>query len=125
MEKKGNLKYSKNNKYTLLEEFVYWTDIMGATLDTEFISLAKDGELTIKEFYSWDGASGAVDSKNFIVPSLVHDALYQLLRLKLLPKEYRKKADRLLLAMLEENGMSRFRRGYVYRAVRLFGGKAI
>jgi len=41
----------------------------------------KDGLLTISEGYMWDGASGPTwDDKTNMTGSLVHDALYQILR---------------------------------------------
>jgi len=48
-----------------------------------------DGGLLIKAGYSWDGPSGsAIDTKNFMQGSLVHDALYQLLRENILYESY-------------------------------------
>ena len=39
------------------------------------------GHLIIKRSYAWDGPSGpTIDTKNFMRGSLVHDALYQLMR---------------------------------------------
>ncbi len=92
----------------------------------KFLVLAH-GILTLKPGYMWDGPSGpTVDTENFIRASLVHDALYQLIREGVLPiKPYRKKADKLLLEICEKDGMSWFRRRYVYYAVRQFGGSAI
>ena len=48
-------------------------------------------------FNAGDGPSGpAIDTKNFMRASLVHDALYQLMRLGTLDKSRRQYADRLL-----------------------------
>jgi len=57
--------------------------------------------------------------------SLVHDALYQLMRKKQLPVSYKDYADKLLHDICIEDGMSKFRAWYVYHAVRLFGKGAI
>ena len=90
-----------------------------------FITLRKDGVLKIKAGYSWDGPSGpTVDTKNFMRGSLVHDALYQLMRSKKLPLKYRKYADSLLRDICREDGMSKLRSWYVYKAVRWFAGKS-
>ena len=54
--------------------------------------------------------------------SLVHDALYQLMRLEELDyKTDRKYADQLLKNICREDGMSAFRAWYVHRLVRAFG----
>jgi len=55
--------------------------------------------------------------------SLVHDALYQLMREGLLDYKYRDHADKLLQKMCIMDGMSRFRAWYVYRALLRLGGK--
>jgi hypothetical protein len=54
--------------------------------------------------------------------SLVHDALYQLMRERRLDEEtYREPADRLLQKMCKEDGMSAPRAWWVYQAVHFFG----
>lgn len=90
-----------------------------------FIEYGASGDLTIHKGYAWDGPSGpTIDTKNFMRGSLVHDALYQLLREgKLEPwEEWRTYADDLLREMCRQDGMSRVRAWYVHRAVRLFAG---
>lgn len=82
-----------------------------------------DGILHIKSHYAWDGASGpAIDTKNFMRGSVVHDALYQLMRQGLLDKKYRKAADMALRRICIKNGMGKLRAAWVYMAVRTFGG---
>ncbi|MCP5102702.1 MAG: hypothetical protein GY950_04950 [bacterium] len=112
-------------KYKTMEKRTFSTKIKpGEKIDTHFIVLATDGELTIREQYAWDGPSGpTIDTKNFMRGSLVHDALYQLLRgnyFEANHKEVRKKADQLLKDMCREDGMCSLRACYVYLAVRLF-----
>ena len=54
--------------------------------------------------------------------SLVHDALYQLMRRGLLNyKEDREPADRILYQICREDGMSRIRAKMVYLGVHWFG----
>jgi hypothetical protein len=90
-----------------------------------WVRLNRQGELTLKTAYAWDGPSGpAIDSKNFMRGSLVHDALYQLMRLKLLPQGFRKQADEILWMICLEDGMSKVRADYVYQAVRAFAAPA-
>jgi hypothetical protein len=53
--------------------------------------------------------------------SLVHDALYQLMRLSTLDYEvHRKRADEILKDICLEDGMSMLRAWYVYQGVHLF-----
>ena len=78
--------------------------------------------LTIKAGYAWDGASGpTVDTKATMYAALVHDALYQLIRLGILTSGSRKAADKLFRRLLKADGMPFFRRWYFYKAVRWFG----
>ena len=91
--------------------------------DTSYIVVRNDGFLIIKEGYAWDGPFGpTIDTKSFMRGSLVHDALYQLMRAERLPrKDYKDFADRLLRDMCKQDGMSSLRSWYVYWGVRLFG----
>ncbi len=119
----------KDYKYELTETFYHKVDIdtsichMPSTIDWNFyIFLSPNGFLKIKSGYCWDGPSGiSFDTKNFMRGSLIHDALYQLIRQRVLPESYREYADQLLKKICIEDGMSKFRAEYVYRAVRLFG----
>lgn len=91
----------------------------------EFLRLETNGVLSIFAGYAWDGPSGPTwDSKNFLRGSLVHDALYQLIRQKHLPEEYRSRADQILYEICLQDGMSGFRALYVYKAVQLFGASS-
>ena len=90
---------------------------------TPYIELGIDGIMLIKRGYQWDGPSGpTIDTENFMRGSLVHDALYQLIREGRLRKDDRKRADKLLRRICRQDGMSYFRAWYVYRSVRMFGG---
>lgn len=94
-------------------------------ITTPFIELSAAGLLTIRKGYAWDGPSGpTIDTKNFMRGSLVHDALYQLMRGKYLDyRVYRQPADGILKQLCIEDGMSGFRASYVYRSVQAFGEK--
>lgn len=107
-------------------DYVLQTDIMPSeNIETYFLHLNTNGKLIIKKGYAWDGASGlAIDTTNFMRASLVHDALYQLMRMGMLNREqWRKAADNLLLAQCLEDGMSFIRAKLVYHSVRVFGEK--
>lgn len=92
---------------------------------SRFIRLSEDGLLTIRQDYSWDGPSGpTIDTKNFMRGSLVHDALYQLMREGLIDQSCREEADRELQRICIEDGMSKVRAWWVYQGVRFGGGPA-
>ena len=96
-----------------------------ADIDSRFIHLTIHGALTIRDGYAWDGPSGpTIDTPTFMRASLVHDALYQLMRSGLLPGRWRRVADEEMRRICREDCMSRFRAWYVYRAVRRAAGPA-
>ena len=119
------IRYKKQNyyKYTLHIDYQLATDIRPPKpVSTNFIDLDGKGLLTIKKNYAWDGPSGpSFDTKNFMRGSLVHDALYQLIREMHLPLEARAAADWLLREICLEDGMSTIRAKWVYMAVDWFG----
>ena len=119
------IKYTKARfKYQLVENFSIQTDILGYEISVpKFIKLDRLGTLYIYTGYAWDGASGiAIDTKNFMRGSLVHDALYQLMRWGLLPHKYKIVADKLLIKVCHEDGMSKIRCTWVYLGVKYGGG---
>jgi len=91
-----------------------------------FVRLGVDGALEIGNGYAWDGPSGpTIDTKNFLRGSLVHDALYQLMREAGLDKAtWRRTADEELVRICGLDGMSRVRRWWVLKAVRRFADLA-
>jgi len=118
--------YSKGFKYQLRKDYITKIDIYpDEAIGTEFITLLETGVLVINSGYAWDGPSGpTIDTKNFMRGALVHDVLYQLIRMGLLAKENREKADLLLKQICLEDGMSRLRAWYVYRGVKRFAAFA-
>jgi Protein of unknown function (DUF1353) len=118
------ISYKEGYKYQVVEE--YSTDISIIPADnilTDYINLSSDGVLNIKKGYAWDGPSGPTwDTPNFMRGSLVHDALYQLMRLEKLDSDkYKEPADRLLQKMCKEDGMNAVRAWWVYKGVNKFG----
>ena len=88
--------------------------------DNGYVSIDLYGRLLIKKGYCWDGASSiAKDTKTIMRGSLIHDALYQLMREGVLPQSARKRADEIMREICIEDGMRRFRAWYVYTALRL------
>lgn len=113
-------------KYQLAETYSDTIPIWPAQdIRTRWASLSTDGLLLIADGYAWDGPSGpAIDTKNFMRGSLVHDVLYQMIRLGLLPPECKDQADRLLQSMCIEDGMSKARAWWVYVSLSKFGTPA-
>lgn len=110
-------------KYQLSSPSQVESGIIGIDADTEYLLLRNDGLMIAKTGYCWDGPSGpSVDTKTFMRGSLFHDAGYQLIRLGLLPRSYKRQIDDLLKRICLEDGMSSFRAWYVHRSVVLFGG---
>jgi len=94
-------------------------------IESPYIRLSSDGMFTVMGSYAWDGPSGpTIDTMTFMRGSLVHDALYQLMRGRYLDyRIHRRLADGLLRQICLEDGMFPFRAWYVYWALRLLGGR--
>jgi hypothetical protein len=115
----------KKYKYELVQPCEHDTGIEGYSIDTRFLRLQTNGRLLIFNKYAWDGPSGpTLDTLDFMRGSLVHDALYQLIRSEKLPYSTKGRADALMREICLQDGMSRFRAWYVYQAVKLFGGSS-
>jgi hypothetical protein len=97
-------------------------DIKGNTVEIPLVTLDTKGNLTIYPSYVWDGASGPTwDTLNSMIGSLIHDVLYQLIRLGFIADSYKEYADQLLYDLCVEDGMWSFRAGYWQWAVNTFG----
>ena len=105
---------------------------------TEYIELRTDGYLLIRHGYTWDGPSGPCRLiadrlpvwlrhkylKTILPGSLVHDALYELIRQRHLAESFRKLADLEFKRINLECGMSKVRAWWTYEAVRKAGSSA-
>ncbi len=121
------ISYKKGYKYQLTESYIAYIPIQPPQdVITEYIVLYKTGKIWIRKGYAWDGPSGpTIDTLNFMRGSLVHDALYQLMRGEYLDKnQYRKAADQLLQKICIEDGMTTLRAWWVYQGVRIGGDPA-
>lgn len=117
------MRYRKRRKwkYTLEDQYEQSIGRQFPNIQFKFIEI-ENGRLYIAEQYAWDGASGpTIDTKNTMTPSLVHDALYQLMREGLLSDDFKADADRIFYEMLKERGMWFIRARLWYRAV-VIGG---
>lgn len=119
-------KKGRKYKYNLHSDFEYSADIqVEDPSELGFVKIDAEGHLVIKKGYSWDGPSGpSIDTKNFMQGSLVHDALYQLMRAGVIAQHQRKRADEILREICIADGMSRIRAWSVYNAVRTGGASS-
>lgn len=113
-------------KYNLHQTYEYEANIeVHEPCDLGYIKITAEGSLAISEGYAWDGPSGpTIDTKNFMRGSLVHDALYQLIREKKINENQRRRADEILREICLEDGMSKIRAWWVFWGVNLFGAAA-
>ncbi len=87
---KGGYKYQLHESYEVTVRINPPEDIK-----TEYISLDQMGHLVLQKGYAWDGPSGpTIDTGDFMRGSLVHDALYQLMRMEHLSDELHRKQGR-------------------------------
>lgn len=122
------ISYKKRRKYKYYlqaaHEYAANIKVRNAA-DLGKLKITKDGYLTLKDGYAWDGPSGpTIDTKNFMRGSLVHDALYQLMRSAVIDQDQRKRADTILKEICLDAGMSRIRAWWVYLGVRWFGSSS-
>ena len=120
------IKYKGAYKYQLVDDYLVKLDTT-CTFEAknDFIDFQANGDLKIKAGYAWDGPSGPVlDTVENMRASLVHDALYQLLREEWFPAMFRKKADQIFRDMCITDGVNRFRAWTWYYALRVGGNPA-
>lgn len=138
MRSDTEIQYKKGYKYQLVREVqVAIPELYGySDFKCEFIYLRcmpikGSAFIVIHRGYAWDGPSGPTfDTKSFMRGSLVHDALAQSLRLR--PEieddereRIREASDRVLVRLCKEDGMSRLRAWWVYRALRIAGASSV
>ena len=119
--------YKAGYKYQIQAPYTVRIGLRPATpIHTDYIDLDLDGTLSLRDGYAWDGPSGPTfDTPDFMRGSLVHDALYQLMREGHLDRAvHRERADRILREICQEDGMNPLRAWWVYRGVRLFADPA-
>lgn len=120
----SHIRYRSGYKYQLASKYSITSGIKPTEpIDTEFIKLNTRGRLTIVRGYAWDGPSGPViDTKENMRASLVHDALYQLMRhRKLNADAHKDKADRLFEKICIQDGVSRTIAQIYYLGLKLGG----
>ncbi len=78
-------------------------------------------EVIAKDRYAWDGATGAINTKNLRIPSLIHDIGCQAINSGYLPRSLRPAFDREYYEQCELYGVNKLRRLIHYVAISLWG----
>jgi hypothetical protein len=117
------INYRCKYKFQLFETYCLKTDIIPPQyIENDFISLDCAGYLTIKKGYAWDGATGVLATpKSMMRSTLVHDALYQLIREKKLSHDFKTPSDVLLRDLSHQDGMLKIIAKIVFWAVQKYG----
>jgi hypothetical protein len=113
-------------QYRLDEEIKIDTPFTGydATIKTEdktYAEISKEGQLNVYPDYAWDGMTGWFESKETIIPSLVHDVLYQFIAEdnSQIPREkYVSLTDKYFMKLLKANGVSFLNRFFIRQGIR-------
>ena len=118
--------YKEGWRYILLDDVFVQTTLRPLhDIKTKWYCLDTTGLLVISDRYAWDGATGFPDIPSVMRGALVHDALYQMIRLGQLPLEARKQADEMLKVLCLEDGMNPLLAQAVYLGVRLLGERCL
>jgi hypothetical protein len=125
------IRYREGYKYQLAKDYGITVPVIPKEdVDIQFIKMIRPtlrdtSYLLIRSGYAWDGPSGPTfDTPSFMRGSLVHDVLYQLIRLELLDPCYRRDADDILKEICKEDGMGSLRAWWVHKAVVNFAESA-
>ena len=114
----------KKYKYELVEDYIHALPDVDPTISgkSRYLTL-ENSTLVIHEGYTWDGCSGpTIDTPNNMRAGMVHDSLYQLMRMGILPQDYKDMADCFLRDLIIEDGGSTTTANIFYHAVRYIGG---
>jgi len=120
--------YERSNrwKYRLVAPYAVGIPLImerRITSPGEYIIL-DGGTISLKQGYAWDGPSGPiVDTRTLMRPSVVHDALYQLMREALLGLAHRGLSDDIFRTHCLEDGVSRLRARRLRWGLKVFGEK--
>lgn len=127
------ISYSSGYEYQLQSDCWFDTYInLPEAIYTEYITLLPLGQLILRDGYAWNGPNfPAIHTRQSIIASLPHDALYQLISLGLLTDDWRKQADYLLASIVSApvegelflNKWRKIRGKYYFYAVDRFGCK--
>lgn len=117
-------KATEGFKYQLMENFSYQLgeDFVGiGEWRSGAVHLDDRGVLFLSNQFMWDGASGAVDTADFMMGSCIHDALCTLIEEHEALRGLWNAAAKEMRRINKANGMSWLRAQWTYWAVRLYG----
>lgn len=124
------ISYKSGYKYQLQQRYVHtlherFAPVHGFPILTDYVWSLDGRLLTIREGYAWDGASGPMPDLTCVMrASLVHDALYQLIRLGYLYFDSRILADEELRAICAEDHMDASLIDIMIEALRVGGNSS-
>lgn len=99
----SKIRYRSGYRYQLQADYSVFIGLFGYKIRTDYITLTPTGWLTIRKGYAWDGATGLPSTpRSLMRASLVHDAMYQLIRNGLFDR--RDVADELFFEFAQEDG---------------------
>jgi hypothetical protein len=129
------VQYRDGGRYQVYADFyVPLPEMAGMVVEPwegRYLEIDSQGNLRCRVGYAWDGPSGpALHTTCFMRPSLVHDALYELLRAGVagdpgIAAFWRKRADAVMFRLGREDGMWWIRAWWTYLGVRAFGWWAL
>lgn len=100
------MKYWKGYKYVVAETFSIQTDIVGHEVRDDLTELTKDGLLTARRGYAWDGNSGpCADTDDSIEASCGHDILCDYINMGWLPVALQPMVDQEYFKIAVRKGM--------------------
>lgn len=127
VELKDSLFFTSGYKHQVKHDFTVHIHelLVYGEVKYDFIHL-KDGYLTAKAGFGWDGASGPTyDTKSTRRGVLLHDIIYRLIRQRLLPPEVKLLADKIMHFVMIKDGMWEWRANGWYKSVSEFGDSSI
>ncbi len=117
--------YTTGHEHQLAQDYTRQVSIKPTEdIETDYIKLTILGLLTLKKGYAWDGNSGVPDTEESIAASAMHDAGYQLIRLRLLSMKTRPAWDLEYRNICKEKGMWRIRAWWRWRGIVRLGKSA-
>ena len=106
--------------FQVKEDFVYQTSIYDHSVVGDQYCLAPDGKLYVSRYFTWDGPSGALNTKTFVKSSCIHDILCKMINEGNLPVSLQPKADQEMYEINGRQNMWRQRRAWTFAGVRWY-----